>query len=322
MLAKKTPTDLDCIPARSCPENELHAHAGAVIFCMKLFILLIFSGVLIAGCLAPPGPPPGNYSSPQLKYLLLDHYHENQFFFCDPDYYPISRDDEAEKALEFFPVIQNSTDEFNAILLRKGLQAPFSNESKLTIYREYKKLRAIPFTSTGVGTYSYIMQLGTEGEGRRVSGIIRTDGTIIEQRSENVILTCPICLAEGTRIDTPDGPVPVNELQAGMIVWTCDAQGVRIPVPVLRTARTPAPTVHHVVHLELADGRSVEASAGHPTTDGRTLDMLSSGDLLDGAVIIDADLVPYGMAFVYDILPAGDTANYWANGILLKSTLC
>jgi hypothetical protein len=293
---------------------------------MKPLLALTFTltlVVLLAGCIAPGGPPPANetYTPTELKYVLLDHYGEDNFFYCDPDYYPVSHGDEMEKALQIFPVIENNTEEFNAIVGRKGLEAPYSDESKLIIYREYKKLNAIQLTPATNDTYDFSLEVQTIEGGRRVTGIIRDDGVVLERHSEEAILTCPICLAKGTLIDTPAGPVAVEEMKEGMTVWTQDAEGNRKAVPVLRTSVTPAGHDHHIVHLLLSDGRELFASPGHPTMDNRTLGMLLPGNDIDGSLVIRADLIPYNGEFTYDILPAGDTGSYRAGGILLKSTL-
>jgi len=79
--------------------------------------------------------------------------------------------------------------------------------------------------------------------------------------------------------------------------------------------------MHVMVHLILKDGRELYASPGHPTTDGRTLGQLKVGDSLDGSVVMVAQLVPYNQSYTYDLLPAGDTGFYWADGILIASTL-
>jgi hypothetical protein len=78
---------------------------------------------------------------------------------------------------------------------------------------------------------------------------------------------------------------------------------------------------HLMVHLRLADGRELLASPGHRTADGRPLGTLAAGDPLDGSTVTLWELVPYGGARTYDLLPAGSTGTYWANGILLLSTL-
>jgi hypothetical protein len=65
----------------------------------------------------------------------------------------------------------------------------------------------------------------------------------------------------------------------------------------------------------------LRVSPGHPTTDGRTVGRLQAGDFLDDARILSIERVLYTGIATYDILPAGDTGAYWANGILLTSTL-
>lgn len=282
------------------------------------------TGTTTATIMTTPSPSEtrrGQYMEPQLKYLLLDHYGEDQFFYCDPDYYPISHGDEQEKAIEAFPTIQNDTAEFAAITQRMGLSPPYSDEAKLTVYREHVRLQAIPLTPRANNSYTYTMALGNESDGHRVSGSISTDGTIREESSEKAILTCPICLAAGTLIATPAGPVPVEEIREGTVVWTADACGNQVAAPVVRVSRTRALPGHVVVRVRLADGRSVAASPAHPTADDRPFGTLRAGDHLDGAVIANVERMPYSGNSTYDLLPAGDTGSYWANGVLLGSTL-
>src|SRR5512147_886312 len=52
----------------------------------------------------PIPPLPGGLSATELKYRLLDQYPD--FFFCDPDYYPVAHDDELSLALARFSQIQ------------------------------------------------------------------------------------------------------------------------------------------------------------------------------------------------------------------------
>jgi hypothetical protein len=132
---------------------------------------------------------------------------------------------------------------------------------------------------------------------------------------------CPICLSGDTAIDTPRGSVNVKDLTVGMAVWTVDQQGERVSAPIVRVSMTPVPLTHVMVHLILDDGRQLYASPRHPTTDEKTLGELRAGDPLDGSHVMVAQLVPYNQSYTYDLLPAGDTGFYWANGILLASTL-
>jgi hypothetical protein len=76
-----------------------------------------------------------------------------------------------------------------------------------------------------------------------------------------------------------------------------------------------------MVHLVLRDGRELLVSPGHKTADGRALGSLKQGDEVDGSTVTRWQLVPYAGERTYDILPAGATGHYWANGILLSTTL-
>ena len=132
---------------------------------------------------------------------------------------------------------------------------------------------------------------------------------------------CPICLALGVRIATPNGPVAVQDVRVGMSVWSTDRRGRRVREVVLETGRTEAPLGHQVVRLELADGRVVFVSPGHPTADGTPVGGLRPGDPLDGSRVVRSTRLAYQATFTYDLLPSGATGTYWADGILLGSTL-
>jgi len=132
---------------------------------------------------------------------------------------------------------------------------------------------------------------------------------------------CPICLAGGTLIDTPSGSVPVKDLQVGMPVWTTDKTGQRVSGVITKTSKVPVPPTHQMVHLVLNDDRELFVSPGHPTTDGRTVGDLILDDLYDGASVVSIERVSYSDGATYDLLPSGETGFYWANGVLLGSTL-
>lgn len=76
-----------------------------------------------------------------------------------------------------------------------------------------------------------------------------------------------------------------------------------------------------MVKVILADGRSVTASHGHPTADGKPLGDYRVGDAIDGAIIAAIERVSYDETATFDLLPDGATGCYFANGILLGSTL-
>ncbi|MDP3990726.1 MAG: Gmad2 immunoglobulin-like domain-containing protein [Candidatus Nealsonbacteria bacterium] len=135
------------------------------------------------------------------------------------------------------------------------------------------------------------------------------------------IRNCPICLAKNTLIDTPQGAIPVQEIQKGTLVWTAAPDGQRVIGIVIKTSKTPVPPEHKMVELILDDGRTLSVSPGHSTVDGRSVGELIPGDFYDGARVFTSNRVLYGDGATYDILPSGETGFYWANGILLDSTL-
>jgi len=274
-----------------------------------------------------PEPPtliptlPSSLSPTELKYRALDEFPD--FFFCDPDYYPIAREDEGILAQQRFPELQANQEEFQAILNHNGLSGltTFTDEQKLLIYREHKELAAIYFELVG-NKYQFQIQTGSEGQqGSFITGTIDGNGSIEIQRQDPSFPACPICLAAGTLIDTPQGQAAVEELQGGDSVWTITALGERISATILKTSRVTVPASHQVIHFILQDGRELWASPGHPTADGRRLSDLKVGDLLDGARVTLIESLLYDGVITYDLLPSGGTGFYWANRILMGSTL-
>jgi hypothetical protein len=273
----------------------------------------------------PPTPiptlPSSSLSPTELKYRVLDEFPD--FFFCDPDFYPIARDDEMSLAQRRFPELQTNPEEFQAILSRNGLSGTttFTDDQKLLIYREHKKLAAIYFQLVGE-SYQFQIQTGAEGQqGSLITGTIDGNGSIEIVQQDQTFPSCPICLTAGTLIDTPRGFIAVEDLRLGDSVWTLDRSGERVSATILRTSRVPVPENHQVVHVVLNNGRELWASPGHPTVDGQALGDLEVGELLDGARVITIERLSYKGVATYDILPSGDTGFYWANGILVGSTL-
>lgn len=272
----------------------------------------------------PPTPVPtllSGTSIAELKYHVLEEFPD--FFFCDPDYYPVAREDEMVLAQQRFAELQANAEEFQAILAHNGLSgsSSFTDDQKLLIYRENKKLNAIYFELTGA-VYRFQIQTGSEGqEGRSITATIDGDGSIGVLQEEQGFPTCPICLAAGTLIDTPRGTIRVEALQVGDSVWTTNEAGDRVQAVILKAGHIRVPAGHEMVHVQVDDGRELWASAGHPTADGRIFADLKLGDTLDGERIVAVEYVQYDGTTTFDILPSGDTGNYWANGILVGSTL-
>jgi hypothetical protein len=290
----------------------------------KCLLILVAALVLLPlACKSQPAqtPTPVVYSAPELKYRLLSNF--GGVFYCDPDLYPVAHEGQEEaNALEQFPIIRANAAEFSAILEHLGLpeKAEHTDQEKLLIYREHKKLTyGVELTASG-DIYDFTLRVG-EVQGYRISGTITPSGNITVLKQETSFNTCPICLAKGTLIDTPSGPVPAEELSRGMAVWSVDDSGKRVAATVVETAVTPVPPSFQVVTVRLSDGRAVTASPGHPTAEGRLLGDYRVGGSLDGALVIAVERASYENEATYDLLPSGTTGLYWANGILLRSTL-
>jgi hypothetical protein len=100
-----------------------------------------------------------------------------------------------------------------------------------------------------------------------------------------------------------------------------DGAGRRVAATIAVVGSIAVPATHRVVHLELADGRTVDASPGHPLPDGRRIGDLRLGDQVDGSTVVGATTLPYAGGATFDLLPDTVTGAYWADGILLGSTL-
>lgn len=260
-------------------------------------------------------------SIPDAEYFLIDKYPD--LFWCDPDLYPVARPGvEQQKALDQFDAIRANNVEFTAILehLNFTLKNNYTDQEKLLIYQQYKTLTyGLEITGT-TSPYSFTLRTG-ENPGYRITGTVTSSGVIHELTRETKYNSCPICLSQGTLILTPSGSIPVENLKIGMAVWTMDKFGNKIEAFILQATRTPVPRSFVALRVQLSDGRTVMASPGHPTSVGKTLAEYQVGDVIDGAKIAGINEILYNVGFTYDILPSGDTGLYWANCILLKSTL-
>ncbi len=132
---------------------------------------------------------------------------------------------------------------------------------------------------------------------------------------------CPICLAQGTRIDAPGGSIAVERLRIGDRIWTLDADGRRVIGTVLARGSATAPVDHTVVRLVLVDGRTVTASPGHPLADGRQLGELGVGDWVDGSRVASVAREAYGFGATFDLVVSGPTGTYLVDGIPMGSTI-
>ena len=187
--------------------------------------------------------------------------------------------------------------------------------------RRVEQFRLIRITE---GRYRFDLRYRHENAGiYRATGVI-TDGGSIAVSDDRPAATqppCPICLGARTRVATPGGSVRVSELRRGDRVWTRAADGSRQAVVVLKTARRTFTHSVPLVRLVLDDGRRLTVSARHPTAEGRPVGGLTRGGWLDGSRIKALTVVFEPPGATYDLLPSGATVTYWADGVLLRSTL-
>jgi len=131
---------------------------------------------------------------------------------------------------------------------------------------------------------------------------------------------CPNCAAPNTLIATPTGHVPISDLKLGDLVLSVDKIGEKTIVPIVQVSKTPVRD-HQVVKVILENETTLLISAGHPTADGRTFNDLKSGDYLDQNKILSVEIINYPYDHTYDILPQSDSGFYFAENVLIGSTL-
>ena len=299
--------------------------AGACVLAMRVAALCLVLALLSCGSAATPAPSVGSpLSVAQLKFAVMDAV--GRPVYCDPDVYPIARQGgEQASAIARYAEIKADSVTYAAIVAHEHLPSgDLTDDQKLTLYRAWKLLQALPLAGGG-NQYSFQYRVQSKSGSaayEMVAGNVRVDGAVtVSSRTATGPPNCPICLAASALIATPDGAVRVTEVRIGMTVWTQAADGSRAPAQVVEVGSVEAPGGHMVVHLVLADGRELLVSPGHRTADGRPVGSLRAGDALDGSTVKVAELVPYAGRKTYDLLPAGPTGRYWANGILLSSTL-
>jgi hypothetical protein len=292
-------------------------------------------GILASACSTPaetPGPtvlpaPSGGatFTAGELRLIVIERFGPR--WYCDPDEYPVAHGTELERAIERFPEMVAEGDIYRAVAAKLGINVAgaVGDAQKQAIYHVWKVALTIPFDPVGDGRwrFDYLAQPPAGGiQGVRTMGIVDADGSmIIEQQAAAGEPICPICLARGTRIDTPVGSVAVEDLRLGDPIWTIDERGRRVAGTVIALGRTTAPGNHRVIRLVLADGRSVTASPGHPLADGRVLGVLAIGDAVDGSAIVSLTSLPYSGGETFDLVASGVTGAYYSDAIPMGTTL-
>jgi len=114
--------------------------------------------------------------APKLRYRLIDRF--GPVYFCDPECIgPCLLDLEKKHAEEAFPRIRKDTETLQAITERLKLEniGDFSEDQKLSIYREYKNLVCGMSLEAEGKNHRFKIE---SGDGFRVAGLIDPQGEI------------------------------------------------------------------------------------------------------------------------------------------------
>lgn len=139
--------------------------------------------------------------------------------------------------------------------------------------------------------------------------------------SASVPCCCLSCLSSSTMIATPLGNINVKKIKVGQLVYSANEYGKKICVPVVKTSKVFVSKTHKIIYIALEDGRKLLVSPTHPLIGTKKICQLAIGAKYDGSIISDFEILDYEDKYTYDLLPESATGYYWANGILIGSTL-
>ena len=87
---------------------------------IAMLLVIVVAGCTTSGPAASPTPTPGPpLTTAELRYRLIDTF--GPLWFCDPDFYPIAVQDEADLSIKRFPEVQADAEAFTAILAHLGI---------------------------------------------------------------------------------------------------------------------------------------------------------------------------------------------------------
>ena len=128
--------------------------------------------------------------------------------------------------------------------------------------------------------------------------------------------TLPLCLSPDTRIKTPGIQKRIADIKVGDKVISENSEVVKVKKIVQVKAKR-----HKILRVTFNDATVLEVSPGHPIGNGEEFNDLKVGRYLDGRMVIKIKKIPYYYQYTYDILPDSKSGKYYANGILVGSTL-
>lgn len=151
------------------------------------------------------------------------------------------------------------------------------------------------------------------------------DGTLLYTYTDREFRGTPNrcrCLPGSTQILTSVGNVPIDQLKENDKVLSINSKGEKVEMRIKMVNKVEIVGAHSMVLIELKDGRKLQVSPGHPSSiANKNLGEFIVGEKLEGVSIVKITDISYAEPFTFDILPEGDTGFYWANGILIGSTL-
>jgi len=274
--------------------------------------------ILVAACGSVPVIQPAGVpkSVAELKYAVIAATAAP--FICGGPVVRAGGDEESARAE--FATIKADSETYRAIIAHAHpAGAESSTEYQLAVWQQWRELQGVGLSEPdAAGVRDFTVRAART----RYQGTVDAAAKVaVNVSAPTFPPACPICLAAGTLIDTPSGPRPVATLRIGDVVWTVGQSGHRVAAPLAQVGSVPFPRGRTAVDLQLTDGRRLVVSAGHPMADGRLIGSLRPGDPAAGSTVLAAGRISLGPGSTYDILPAGPTGRYWADGILLGSTL-
>lgn len=178
-----------------------------------------------------------------------------------------------------------------------------------------------PSYKTYVWTYYASIRYNSTRGDEATAIIDANDGKVLKSKTENNVWMGR-CLPANTMIKTKRGDVKVQELTLNDSVLTLDENGKKCFRPLVLSTSTPVSEDHRLVYIKLKDGRDLCASPGHPLSDNKSFfGNIKKGDRIDGSTVMTVKLFKYTEGVTYDLLTSGLNSSYFANGILIGSTL-
>ena len=123
--------------------------------------------------------------------------------------------------------------------------------------------------------------------------------------------------SDDTLISTPKGNVKISKIKFGDFVLSYNKEVVRV----IKISKVKVKN-HKVIRVKLDNDVVLKMNLDHPIGPiGPKFRDLMVGHEIDGHSVVLFKLIPYKEKYIYDILPQSRSGTYYANGILIGSSL-